>query len=375
MKFNCLFIAMAFLLAINVLTTGCSKEEQVIEEIRSIKTMTVKELSTGEERKFSGIVQAVESSALSFEVGGQVKQVNVDIGDRVRKDQVLAVLDKEPYELTVKSAQADLVRAKAKLTNKKADHEREKAIYKEGAGSQKRLDQAKFGYKEAAAGVQYAVSKLDLAQRDLRKTILYAPYEGNIGRRMVESHMEVAVGQELFEIDATGDMEVQVDIPETVINKLRIDAETKVVLTTRPNEIFAGTISYVGTMAGTANSFPVKVNLREPPIDIQSGMTAEVTFPLQEQNTQTGYLLPLQAFLPSNESGRAFVFVYDSASSSVKKVAVRLNGVQNNQPIVSEGLAAGDIIVVAGIAFLSDGQQVKLIQATEQAQPENFQLK
>lgn len=374
MKFTCLFIAMALLLAVNALT-GCSKEEQVIEEIRSIKTMTVQKLSTGQERKFSGIVQASESSALSFEVGGQVEQVNVDIGDRVRKDELLAVLDKEPYELLVKSAQAELVRAKANLTNKKADYEREEAIYREGAGSQKRLDQAKFGYEEAGAGVKYTVSKLNLARRDLRKTTLYAPYDGSIGRRMVEPHMEVAVGQELFEIDAIGDMEVQVDIPETVVNRLSVGAATTVALTVRPDETFAGIISYIGTMAGTANAFPVKVALHDPPSEIQSGMTAEVTFPLQGQNGQTGYLIPPQAFLPSKEPGRAFVFIYDSTSSSVKKVAITLSGAQDNQVIVDEGLAAGDIVAVAGLGFLSDGQQVKLMHQPAQVKPETFQLK
>ncbi len=374
MKLQCLLIAVTLLATVAVLT-GCGEQEQIVEEIRSIKTVTVKDLATKQVRKFSGIVRAAESSALSFEVGGQVEQVNVDIGDRVEKEQVLAVLDKEPYQLVVKSAQADLMRARANLTNKKADYEREGAIYQEGAGSQKRLDQARFGYEEAGAGVKYAVSKLNLALRDLRKTTLYAPYDGSIGKRLVDPHMEVAAGRKLFEIDAKGDMEVQVDIPETVVNRLSVGAATTVALTALPDETVAGIISYVGTMAGAANAFPVKVTLRDPPTDIQSGMTAEVTFPLQDQNGQTGYLIPPQAFLPSKEPGRGFLFVYDPATSSVKKTAIRLSGAQDNQAIVAEGLAAGDIVAVAGVSFLSDGQQVRLMQQPSQVKPEAFQLK
>lgn len=374
MKFHYLFITMHILFALSVLTS-CSKDEHVIEETRSVKTMIVQDVSTVQVRRFSGIVQASESSALSFEVSGQVQQVNVDIGDRVRKDDLLAILDKEPYELQVKSAQAELVRARANLTNKKADFEREGAIYKEGAGSQKRLDQAKFGYKEAAAGVRYAASKLNLAQRDLRKTTLHAPYDGNIGSRMVEPHMEVAVGQELFEIDAVGDMEVQVDIPETIINKITLNTETKVTLSILPGETFNGVISDIGTMAGAANAFPVKVALRDPPKNIQSGMTAEVTFPIQDPKDQVGYLIPPQAFMSSKESGRAFVFLYDAANSSVKKKSVRLSGAQNNQAIVTEGLTEGDVVVVAGLGFLSDGQQVRLMKQPASVKPEAFNLK
>lgn len=374
MKLQCLFIALAFLFAVTIMS-GCRQEEQVIEEVRSIKTMTVRELSTGQERKFSGIVQASESSALSFEVGGQVEQVYVDIGNRVQKDQIIAVLDKEPYELLMKSAEAELVRARANLTNKQADYEREEAIFKEGAGSQKRLDQAKFGYREAGAGVRVATSKLDLARRELRKTTLYAPYDGSIGKRMVEPHMEVAVGQQLFEIDAEGDMEVEVNIPETVVNLVSVGSETSVVLTVRPDKKVAGVVSYIGTMAERANAFPVKVALREPPSNLQSGMTAEVTFPLKEQNGQPGYLLPPQAFMVGKEPGSAFVFVYEATNSTVKKTPVRLSGAQSNQAIVAEGLAEGDIVVVAGLGFLSDGQQVRLMDQPASIKPETFNLK
>ncbi len=374
MRLQCLQFAMT-LLAVAAVLGGCGKEEAIVEEIRSVKTFTVQELSTGQVRKFSGIVQAAESSALSFEVGGQVEQVLVDIGDRVNKGQVLAKLDKESYDLQAKSAEAELVRARANLTNKKADFEREEAIFKEGAGSQKRLDQAKFGYRGAGAGVRVATSKLDLARRDLRKTTLYAPYDGNIGKRMVEPHMEVAAGQPLFEIDAEGDMEVEVNMPETVINMIAVGSETSVVLTVRPDQEIAGTVSYIGTMAERANAFPVKVTLSDAPADIQSGMTAEVTFPLQEKNGQPGYLLPPQAFMMGKEPGSAYVFVYDAGSSTVKKTAVRLSGAQGNQAIVTDGLNAGDLVVVAGLGFLSDGLQVRLMEQPTSKKPESFDLK
>ena len=191
----------AILLVSLWLTSGCGKEEAIVEEIRSIKTVTVKKASAGKMRRFSGVVRAVDSATLSFEVSGKIEKVNVDIGDRAEKQQVLAVLDKEPYVLNVKSAEAELIRAKANLVNKEADYQREKSIYEEGAGSKQRLDQARFGYKEAKAGIQYAVSRLNLAKRDLRKTILYAPYDSHIGRRYVNPHVEVKVGQPIFDIE------------------------------------------------------------------------------------------------------------------------------------------------------------------------------
>ena len=354
---------------------GCAEEEKIVEEIRSIKTVTASILGTGRVLKFSGIVQAVDSSALSFEVGGQVKTVNVDIGDRVEKGQILAELDQEPYQLELKSAQAELGKARANLTNMKADFEREEAIFQEGAGSKKRLDQARFGYEEARAGVQYAISKLKLAERDLRKTVLYAPYNGSIGKREVDPHVEVRTGQKLFEIDAKGAKEVLVDIPETRISRLAVGASTAVAFTTLPDETIAGRISYVGTVAGRANAFPVKVALDTVPPQIQSGMTAEVTFFLEDESGQSGFLIPLQAFVPSQEPNRGHLFIFDSTNSVVKKTPVKISGVKDNKAIVSEGLGSGDIVAVAGVAFLSDGQKVRLMQQAEEARAETFQLK
>jgi multidrug efflux pump subunit AcrA (membrane-fusion protein) len=102
---------MTWLLCIAVALTACKEKAEIIEVVRAIKTMTVSEQPTEKIRKFSGQVAAVDSSGLSFEVGGQVASVEVDIGDRVKKGQVLAVLDPEPYELDVDAAQAELVKA------------------------------------------------------------------------------------------------------------------------------------------------------------------------------------------------------------------------------------------------------------------------
>ncbi len=354
---------------------GCKEEAAIVEEIRSIKTVSATALGTGRVIKFSGIVQATDSSALSFEVGGQVQAVNVDIGDRVEKGQVLAVLDKEPYHLEVKSAEAEQEKARANLTNKKADYEREEAIYREGAGSKKRFDQAKFGFEEAQAGVEFAVSKLNLARRDLRKTVLRAPYDGSIGKRLIEPHVDVRPGQKLLEIDAEGAREVLVQVPETSISLLTVGAPTKVSFTVLPGEPVPGRITYVGTAASTANAFPVKVALAAPPERIQPGMTAEVSFFLRDETGRSGYLIPPQAFLPGLEPNQGFLFVFDADSSTVKKTPVKVSGVKDNLAIVTEGLGSGDIIAVAGVGFLSDGQKVRLMEQPEQDRPATFELR
>ena len=92
-----------WLLGIAVVLTACKEKTEIIEVVRSIKTITVSKQASEKIYRFSGIVAAVDSSGLSFQVGGQVISVEVDIGDRVTKDQELAALDPEPYQLDVDS--------------------------------------------------------------------------------------------------------------------------------------------------------------------------------------------------------------------------------------------------------------------------------
>ena len=82
---------------IAIALAGCEPPPPaVVEQVRAIKTITVTEFASGQTRKYSGIVQATDSSSLSFQVGGNVQEVNVNLGDHVEQGQVLATLDKKP---------------------------------------------------------------------------------------------------------------------------------------------------------------------------------------------------------------------------------------------------------------------------------------
>lgn len=372
---NRVLFALFFLPAAAVILSGCKEEPKVVEQTRSIKTITVSEIAAVTERSFSGLVQATDSSALSFEVAGLVAEVNVDIGDIVEKDQVLAVIDKEPYALKVQAARAELGKAKAARVRAKADFAREENIFKEGAGSQKRLDQAKYAYDEAKAAIDYAVSSLNLVRRDLRKTVMKAPYTGTIGKRFVDPHVEVAAGEKIFQIDAAGKREALVNIPENVVNQIQIGDETDITFTASAGKPLKGNILYIGTVADEANAFPVKVALVDPPPEIHSGMTAEVTFHLAVEGGGSGFLLPVAAMVPAKDPGVAHVFRFDATSSTVQKTPIRMSGVINNMAIVAEGVSSGDVVAVAGLSFLISGQKVKLMAPKKSAPKSDFIIK
>ena len=344
---------------------ACSQETpKPTERIRAIKTITVAEKTSGPLRKFSGVVEAVDSSILAFEVPGNVKEVRVKVGDRVEKGQTIAILNERTFLLDLQASEASVERAKVQLADKKNDLDRFERIAKMDAGavSQSSLDKSKAAYDSALKNVKYARSQVKLAKRDLEKTVLIAPFNGIIGDKYVDPFQEVKRGEQLFILFSERAMEIAVQIPETAIGKIHLELPAEIRFPTVPDRKYKGIISEISSLAGTANAFPVKVAVVDSGSEIRPGMTAEVILMLSSKDQEAGYLLPLSAVGKGSGKSDFYVFIFDKATATVKKTPVKGGGVTGNRVGVNEGVKAGDIIAVAGVTFLEDGQKVKLMK-------------
>jgi multidrug efflux pump subunit AcrA (membrane-fusion protein) len=323
-----------------LLLSACGAEVvEPVERVRAVKTILVAERASGQMRKFPGAVEAVDNSSLSFEVSGLVQEIRADVGDRFEAGQVLAVVDKKPFELNVDSARAALSRAEAQFAEKETAYDRERRIQAQDAGAttQRAVDQARAAYESLRENVNYSRAKLDLARRDLQNAELQAPFEGVVSARHVEAFEEVNRGMPVFDVFIEGAMQATVAIPETMIGE-------------------------VGSAATAANAFPVKATIIDADEEVRPGMTAELSllFALGEEG-QSGYLVPIQALAPGLARDDRHVFVYDPETSTVRKTAVQSSGLVGNQAIITSGIGPGDVIVVAGVPFLRDGQPVTLL--------------
>jgi RND family efflux transporter MFP subunit len=313
-------------------------------------------------------VFAVKYAFLSFEdVSGRVIKLNADIGDKVKKGQVLAVLDKQKYQLDVKNAQAGLKKSEAQLQKAKSDYEREKVLFKKQASFQQRLDTRKFQFEAAVSGETSAKAALGLAERNLRHTELKSPYDGFVGERFIQPKQEVRKGEKIFRIDEKGAMEVQFTIPEGIRKRVKLNSEGTVKLSGHSGAgDIKSKISFLGTAASKGNAFPAKALLENPPATVKPGMTAEISLSLPIEQGASGFLIPPKAVLMGKDKKTGFVFIYNPATSTVKKTEVHFKGSQANLGIVSDGLKEGDIIAVAGVSFLLDKMKVNLYkEATE----------
>jgi len=359
------------LLAVMLTIFGCGKEEKPDEVIRSIRWTKVAETTAKQVRMISGTTKPVDQTALSFAVGGTVEKVEVRLGDQVKKGQLLAELDQQPFVLGVRDAEAELSKGQANMVERRANYERYVALYESNNASKAELDEARASFDSAKSQVQAAKAQLGLARRDLRKTQLKAPFNGTISVKEVEPYVEVPAGKAILGLDGVeSGFEVSAAVPDSVVIRLSLGDEADVVFPTLNNRRVPGVITEVGGRSRTASTYPVTVQLQEQFDDFRSGMSVEVAFEfIPESETgepiMTGLAVPLAAFVVGEEK-TYFVFIYDEKSSTVKKTQVKTVALRENDVIVAPGaLKAGDIIATAGVPFLTDGQKVNLMKETK----------
>lgn len=350
------------LLAGVFLMTGCNSEPPPVQQqVRALKTLVVSELATGKQRIYSGTVKASDSSGLSFPVSGTVKDVEVNRGDRVKEGELLAVLDQAPFLLDMEAVQAELTKIESSFEEKALDYQRKAQLVEKGWVSQTSVDQARTARDVASSDIAYATSRLNQARRNLNNTRLYAPFDAEIAERQVNPFTEVKAGERVFELNAVGMLEVEVAVAENTIAQITQGLPVQIRLPAITTTV-KGRITEVATVAGAGQLFSVTISMVAPPASLRSGMTAEVSILLAPDAVSAGYLVPLTAIVPEQDMQGGAVFIYDPASSTVRKHKVRVVGARGNLLEISEGIKAGDVIAVAGASFLSDGQTVKLLQ-------------
>ena len=355
------------LVSSGVLLAACEEKQVELESrTRTIETITVTDRMSGRLDRYPGIVEAVDTSSISFEVAGNTREVNVNVGDRFEEGKVLATLDETPFQLNVEGAEAALSKARAQLAEKETEYQRQSTLYEKGWVAKSAYDEALAARDSRANEVAYATSQLALARRDLEKTKLEAPFDGVIANKYVDPFQEVARGERMFEIYREGDLEVFISVPESTISDFHVGLSAQITFPAEQVvESVAGEVSEIGTLASDANAFPVKVALNDPPEKVLPGMVAEVAITLGETGGHESYLVPLSAIAAGKKSGEGYVFVFDPETSTVKKSQISGGGVEGNRVNVTGGIARGDRIAVDGVTFLSDGQKVNVMSEQE----------
>ena len=345
--------------------TACEDEREIPEiestGVRPIKTTVVDEPTQGRTRRFAGVVEAADTTRVSFEVGGTVETVAVGEGDRVAEGEVIARLDPEPYRIALENAKARLNEALSRRADAKDTFERRQSLVESGTVTEKSFRTARAAFEQAKAAVEAARAEVDQARRDLRQTKLKAPFAGRVASRGVDAYEDVRAGQPLFTLNSERGVEVSVSVPESAIARMEAGRAATLSFPTAGVREVPGRVTEVSGTAAEGGVYPVRVAPAQPTPGVEPGMTGEVRFTF-ETDEPAAFLIPVTAVLAHPDGQpKANVYVYDKDSGTVRKTAVRTRGITGNQIAVAEGLSAGDVIATAGVRHLHDGQEVTLL--------------
>jgi len=363
------------LVASLVLVSGCREEKTPEVSLpQPVSYLVVGESGAGQTRRISGEVEAADRTDLAFQVSGRVATVEVSTGDSVSEGQILATLDQKDFNLAVRSAESRVASANASLSEMSEMLRRQRALFERGHVAQAAVDTAQSRFEAARSNHAVAIAERDLARLNLERTVLRAPFTGQLVERIAEPFMEISPRQTLFRIQQPSTLSVRVLVPETMIRKIAMGDPVEITFPSLRDAVVPGFISQVGALAQQGNAFSVKADLLEHSHDIRSGMTAQVTFHLHgPTKQQASYLIPLTALDLRHAAGnaegmqkdaggqrRAWVLVIDPADMTLESREIRVRDITDNQVNVVQGLTAGERVVIAGVAFLEPGEKVSL---------------
>lgn len=353
------------LLLIYLTLSACQQQELPAMPVKAIKTVVVKSDFNESRRSFSGLVQTSTSTDLSFQVAGTVTEVKVRNGEQVKQGQLLASLDTKDLQLSVAKNQAELVAKQAELDNQQQELQRKKQLQRQQLLSKSEVDKATNAVERANSNFRIANIQLENSQRDLAHSQLFAPFNGVITNKDIQQYSEINTGKTVFSLANPSQREVWVLVPETLIRKIVLGQKVEVGFPTLTGATVNATVTEISAQVTTGNAFQVKAAMETTQWDIRTGMSASATFVSQAK--KASILIPISALalqeMPlAQRNKNSWVFIYQTDSQRLAKRKVNIGLSIGDQIEIIDGLKDGDIVAVAGVAFLRNDMPVQLWQ-------------
>ncbi len=422
MSLRALGIGLLFFAAAGL--AGCGEEE--VEETAPVRPVWAVKLKTAEQVATGGVpgrARATGRADLSFRVSGPLVSLPVVPGDKVEQGQILAQIDPRDFDVALKNAEARLSQAESELEamriarpedirRAEAALERAKAAMTLAEQDMARVNRIKEQdpgavagalIDEKAAAVRTADSELRNAEQELRiaqigarpediaakegeiralkaavadaqnklsYTEMRAPFAGTIVAKYVENFQTVVEKQNIVRLLDTSRIEFVVNLPEHDIGLLPFVRDIEVVFDAFPDTKIPAEIKEVGTEASeTTRTYPVVLIMNQPEgVEILAGMAgrASGTAELPSKEIATDVVVPVTAVFSEKLGTTSHVWVVDEATNKVAKRDVAVRALVDGGVAIQDGLETGEWVVIAGVNFLKEGDEVKIIDpATE----------
>lgn len=346
-----------------MLFNSCGKQKEVAEEtLRPVKYAEVK-YSGGEKiRHFSGTAKTEKIINLSFRNTGIIVMLNMKLGQKVKKGDLLAQLDNVQARLNYESAIESKNSAESQMNTAKLSLNRVRTLYEKGSSSLSDYEAAKNSYRTAVASFESAKRSVSIQAEQIKFGYLYAPENGDIASVVAEVDENVSPGQTIGVLNAGTAIEIEIGLPESVINNVYKDMPVKVAFTAIDNKVFNAVVSEVApSLDSNTSTYPIRVTIKDQDDRIKSGMAASVTFEFKsEEDRERKLVIPPISVGENGQSRFVFLIVETEEGYLVKRQPVSIGELTSEGFIIISGLEEGQKIATAGLQTLLDGQKVTL---------------
>ena len=345
-------------LCVALVLTGCSRSEKAPEPVRSVKLVSVGASTGAFTQEYAGEVRAQVESRLGLQVSGKLLSRKVQVGERVRKGQVLAEIDAKDYLLAEGAAQAQLRSAQVQLEVSKADFDRFESLLRQGFISQAELERRRAALTAAQAQWEQARSQAQVQGHQAGYTRLLASHDGVVTAVEAEEGQVVAAGQTLVRVAQLGAQDAVFAVPEQTVTGIKRGQSMQVVWPAGQQQWPAQVREVAASADPATRTFVVKLTLPKEAV-VPLGSTVHV---LASGSGAAGSAQPLtvpMTALRQQGEGSA-VWVFDETAMAVRSQVVKLGAVQGNDVQILQGLKAGEKVVVAGVHVLAEGQKVSV---------------
>ncbi len=341
------------------------KEPPVVEAVTAVQAPPNQPL------RLPGGTEGWYQSKIYGRVSGYITKWFADIGDRVKKDQVLAVIDTPELDAQLEASRAQLKASEAEVIVKEADADFAKTTFERWQGSAKGVvseqerEEKKAGYAVAQAKVKAAQAKVNLDKSNVdRLTFMTqfkkvsAPYDGVITERRIDVGDLVTAGSTsnttpLFGIAQFDRIRVFANVPQGAAGDATVGTPAKVFTIGNSSQTFEGSVARTSeSIDSKARTLRVEVDLPNPHLSLVPGMYVQVEF-----NSKSRALVQIPAGALLFRSGGPQVAVIQP-DSTIKFKDVQIGRDNGNTVEIESGLADGDQVALNINNQIEDGSKV-----------------
>jgi len=319
--------------------------------------------------EYTGRIEAVETVTLKSRVNGYLTRVDFRAGDKVRKGDLLFVIDPRPYQAELARAEGERQRLQTRLERAESEFRRAKSLVQAKAVSVEEYDARQQAVQEARAAIGTAAATVQLAQLNLQFTEIRAPISGRISRELITvGNLVKNDDTVLTTIVSTDPVHVYLDADERAVLKYRRVAESGLKGSGRLHAVPAE-LSLIDE-----TNFPHRghIDYSEPRLEPSTGsLKVRGVFPNPSDLLTPGFfarvrivgtkpypalLLPERAI--SNDQDQRFVWVL-KADDSVEYRKIKPGSKRGTERVILEGLSAGEWVISEGLQKIRPGMTVK----------------